>query len=77
MLIMQMQESSACNLISITDSASYQGSLLIAGEEYRAWLQSLAHVPIILEFQGKEAYSIATAVIFRLMSETYRIVDAC
>ncbi len=32
--------------------ASYPGSLIIAGEEKRAWFQSLTHAPIAPEFWG-------------------------
>ncbi len=42
--------------------ASYPGSLIIAGEEKRAWFQSLTHAPIAPEFWGQY-----TTVIFRLM----------
>ncbi len=32
--------------------ASYPGSLIIAGEEKRAWFQSLTHAPIAPQFWG-------------------------
>ncbi len=32
--------------------ASYPGSLIIAGEEKRAWFQSFTHAPIAPEFWG-------------------------
>ncbi len=48
--------------MSCYNLASYPGSLIIAGEEKRAWFQSLTHAPIAPEFWGE-------AVIFRLMCD--------